>query len=170
MRASPLLMPKPSQFRFLHLVLHQSHFNPISGIFISNHIPRSIPAHPSPHSHFCNSHILSVRILDRPTLSPHTTSLVQPLSGRICLLSLSGTFLSHKTPNVSLNFNHPALIIVNLPISLDRPKIFETSSLLDCLHIKTHLHARFICYVTELAIKVFLNPSHLDSRVFIQPP
>lgn len=41
-----------------------------SDIFISNPIPPSMLTHPSQHSHFHNFHLLSVRVLNWPTLRP----------------------------------------------------------------------------------------------------
>lgn len=94
-------------------------------------------------------------ILDRPTLHPvqHNWSNYHLQN----LPSLDGTFLSHKTPETSLHFIHPAPIwsVTSSSIS-PLPWITgpDTWNLLSWgwLVIKPHAHVCFISHVIELAL------------------
>ncbi|AET02727.1 hypothetical protein MTR_8g046280 [Medicago truncatula] len=63
--------------------------------------------HPAQHAHLRYTYLILMLALNRPTLRTiqHCWSDCCPIE---LSFQLSGTFLSHKTPEVFLHFNHSA--------------------------------------------------------------
>lgn len=130
---------------------------PYLGYPYFNPIYPSIPTHPSKHPYLHHFNFLNVSVLDRPTLCPYNiASLTTTLKN--LPLRFGGTFLSQNS-RCELLF-HPSCTnvvsdLLDLPIYLDnRPKVFETTSLLDGLCIKPHSYVSLMHHISELALQI----------------